>query len=64
MVANKIQQESKESTKRTKQQLQHTVEIGVATNMKLKEQTTQLEGVDRRVDEIDDNLKRADKQIR
>jgi SNARE protein len=63
-AAKRIQQESKESTTRTKQQLQHTIEIGASTNAKLKEQTQQLEGVDKKVEQIDDNLKRADKQIR
>ncbi len=59
-----VQEQSKSSAQRTKQILQHTIQIGTDTSEALKGQTQQLENVDRTVDVIESNLKRADKQIR
>ncbi|KAI3629310.1 hypothetical protein MIR68_012649 [Amoeboaphelidium protococcarum] len=62
--ASNVQKESKQSTERTKQVLQHTIDVGTKTNEVLKEQTVQLETIDQNVDLIESNLTRADKQIR
>lgn len=59
-----VQQESKASTNRAKQVLQTTIQIGQDTSEALKKQTEQLENVDKTMDLLESNLKRADKQIR
>jgi SNARE protein len=63
-TAKQVQDESKASTARTKQVLQTTVQIGSETSETLKHQTEQLGNVDQTMDVIENNLKRADKQIR
>lgn len=62
--AKNVQQESKASTTRTKEVLQHTINIGNDTSEALKKQTEQLQNVDQNLDLIESNLVRADKQIR
>ncbi|KAI3658107.1 hypothetical protein MP638_005046 [Amoeboaphelidium occidentale] len=62
--AKTIQDQSKASTTRTKDVLQHTIEIGTNTSEALKKQTEQLQNVDQNLDAIESNLVRADKQIR
>jgi SNARE protein len=63
-VAAEVQTESKQSTARTQQVLQHTIDLGQTTAATLKNQTEQLQNVDTQLDTLESNLRRADKQIR
>lgn len=62
--AKVVQGESKASTSRTKQILDQTLAVGVETSAALQKQTEQLANVDQKLDDMESNLKRADKQIR
>lgn len=62
--AKTIQEQSKASTTRAKQVLEHTIQIGTETSDALKKQTEQIENIDKTVDVIESNLLRADRQIR
>ena len=58
-----VQDQSKQSTARTKQVIETTINIGQATNAALQQQTEQLGRVDAQLDVLESNLTRADKQI-
>ena len=62
--AKVVQDETKASTSRTKDVLNQTVAIGSETAQTLQGQTGQLGAIDENLDAIEDNLVRADKQIR
>lgn len=62
--AKKVQDQTMASTARTQQIIQQTIQIGTETNHMLKTQTDVIINVDRNVDLVENNLLRADKQIR
>ena len=64
MEAKDVQKQSKQSTEQSKRIVQETLQIGVATHQQLKEQTDVIKQVDRHLDQIESNLKRAEKQVR
>ncbi|KAJ1512923.1 hypothetical protein HMI55_006050, partial [Coelomomyces lativittatus] len=63
-AAMDIQGQSLQSTARAKQAIQATIQMGTETMDVLKGQTDQLQGISKNVDEVEGNLKRADKQLR
>ncbi|KAI9141592.1 hypothetical protein BKA69DRAFT_1124709 [Paraphysoderma sedebokerense] len=63
-TALSIQEQSLQSTARTKQVIANTLQIGAETTDVLKQQSQQIQNVSSNVDEVESNLKRADKQMR
>lgn len=59
-----IQAQSKQSTQRSLRLIDETIAVGAATNERLAAQTDQLQRINEHVDEIDSNMKRANKQLR
>ncbi|ORZ34793.1 hypothetical protein BCR44DRAFT_69335 [Catenaria anguillulae PL171] len=59
-----IQKESLQATSRTKAVLATTIQMGTETMDVLKQQTDQIQGINDKVDQVESNLKRADKQLR
>ena len=59
-----IQEKTQESTTRTKKLLQETIEIGTAANAELKNQGEKLIKIEEDVEQVESNLKRADRQLR
>ncbi|KAI9331663.1 hypothetical protein DFJ73DRAFT_856781 [Zopfochytrium polystomum] len=62
--ALKVQQETQEATSRTKRIVEQTIEIGSAVNDELRKQGEQIHNIADGVDQVESNLKRADKQLR
>ncbi|KAJ3329819.1 hypothetical protein HDU76_007087 [Blyttiomyces sp. JEL0837] len=62
--AIQIQQQTQESTTRAKRIVEQTIEIGTAVNDELKKQGEQIHNIADGVDQVESNLKRADKQLR
>ncbi|KAI9220651.1 hypothetical protein BC828DRAFT_415496 [Blastocladiella britannica] len=58
------QQQSLQSTARTKALIATTIQVGTETFDVLKQQTDQIQGINDKVDQVESNLKRADKQLR
>jgi len=63
-VVTKLQDESLTSLARSKQMVEGAITIGGDTSNTLKAQTEQLKRIDAGIDEVESNLKIADKQIR
>lgn len=63
-AAKDIQMQSLQSTTRAKQAIQTTIQIGTETGEQLRMQTEQIGNISKNVDEVESNLKRADKQLR
>ena len=59
-----IQEKTQESTSRTKRLIQETIEIGTAANSELKDQGEKLLKIEEDVEQVESNLKRADRQMR
>ncbi|KAI9026832.1 hypothetical protein DFJ74DRAFT_521864 [Hyaloraphidium curvatum] len=59
-----IQNQSLASTARTKQRIEETINIGTDITEGLKRQTEQITKIKDDVDQIESNIKRADKQVR
>ena len=62
--AKQIQDSSLASTARTKQVLQQTIEVGTTAAATLKAQGQQLQDVDKDIDTLESNLRKAAQQIR
>eukprot|EP00002_Diphylleia_rotans_P015402 TRINITY_DN2989_c0_g3_i2.p1 TRINITY_DN2989_c0_g3~~TRINITY_DN2989_c0_g3_i2.p1 ORF type:complete len:221 (-),score=73.31 TRINITY_DN2989_c0_g3_i2:290-952(-) len=62
--ASKVQDQSLGSLARSKKLVQNATEIGVETNKQLKAQTEQLNAINSDIDDIQNNLQQADRQIR
>ncbi|TPX35679.1 hypothetical protein SmJEL517_g01906 [Synchytrium microbalum] len=58
------QEESLAATSRTKAIVEQTIQMGGNITEELKKQTEQIENIDADVDQVENNLKRADKQLR
>ncbi|KAL7749003.1 hypothetical protein RI367_005652 [Sorochytrium milnesiophthora] len=63
-AAIEIQNQSLQATGRTKQVIQATIQLGTETMDVMKQQTEQINNIHDNVDQIESNLKRADKQLR
>ena len=59
-----VQDKTQESTSRAKKALDETIEIGVNVNTELKKQGEKLKQIEEDVERVENNLRRADKQIR
>jgi len=64
MVAKEVQMESLQSVDRSKRIVEDTINVATETAQTLKSQTEQLERIDKQVDVVDSNLKKAEKQLR
>ncbi|KAI8828627.1 hypothetical protein HDU77_002735 [Chytriomyces hyalinus] len=62
--AMQIQDQTNAATDRTKQIVAQTIEIGAAVNDELKKQGEQLHNIAEGIENVESNLKRADKQLR
>eukprot|EP00834_Sanchytrium_tribonematis_P005635 NODE_354_length_8925_cov_1.106050.p4 type:complete len:193 gc:universal NODE_354_length_8925_cov_1.106050:2813-2235(-) len=62
--ALEVQKESKESALRSKQIINNTLAVGQETSNVLKQQTDQIRQIDRNLDQVESNLKRAEMQVR
>jgi SNARE protein len=58
------QEKTQESTARTKKLIQETIEIGMAANSELKDQGAKILKIEEDVEQVESNLKRADRQMR
>eukprot|EP00274_Cyanoptyche_gloeocystis_P000200 CAMPEP_0196662968 /NCGR_PEP_ID=MMETSP1086-20130531/51060_1 /TAXON_ID=77921 /ORGANISM="Cyanoptyche gloeocystis , Strain SAG4.97" /LENGTH=304 /DNA_ID=CAMNT_0041998609 /DNA_START=104 /DNA_END=1015 /DNA_ORIENTATION=+ len=63
-VGEKVQDRTKGKTKNILRLVEESKQVGTATNEKLKQQTEQIKKISDDVDQIESNLKRADKIIR
>ncbi|KAI9190368.1 hypothetical protein H9P43_001802 [Blastocladiella emersonii ATCC 22665] len=63
-AALETQAQSLQSTARTKAVIATTIQMGTETFDVLKQQTEQIQGINDKVDQVESNLKRADKQLR
>jgi SNARE protein len=59
-----MQEKTQESTARTKKLIQETIEIGTAANSELKDQGAKIIKIEEDVEQVESNLKRADRQMR
>ena len=59
-----VQDKTQESTSRAQKALDETIEIGVNVNTELKKQGEKLKQIEEDVERVENNLRRADKQIR
>ncbi|KAJ3091892.1 hypothetical protein HK102_012814 [Quaeritorhiza haematococci] len=59
-----VQEKTQESVMRAKQVLEETIEIGTAVNQELKSQGEQMGKIQQDVEQVETNLKRANKQLR
>ncbi|TPX49374.1 hypothetical protein SeMB42_g01821 [Synchytrium endobioticum] len=62
--ALQVQEESLAATNRTRAVVEQTIQMGGTINEELKRQTEQIQNIDADVDQVENNLKRADKQLR
>eukprot|EP00741_Cyanophora_paradoxa_P021816 tig00000241_g21059.t1 len=63
-VAERTQEKSKKSITNMKRLVAEAETVGAATNVKLQEQTDQMRRIGEGLDQVESNLKRAEKQIR
>lgn len=63
-TAKNVQEESKASTSRALDAVNDAIQTGVATTKMLKDQTEQINRIDRNVDVVDSNIKEAEKALR
>ncbi|KAJ3399713.1 hypothetical protein HDV05_001568 [Chytridiales sp. JEL 0842] len=62
--ALQVQDQTLGSTARTKMIVEQTIEIGTSVNVELKKQGEQIQNIADGVEQVESNLKRADKQLR
>lgn len=62
--ALQVQEKSQIATGRIKQALEQTIEIGTVTASELKRQGEQIKNVQNNVNIVDNNIKRANKQLK
>ncbi|KAJ3257256.1 hypothetical protein HK103_004810 [Boothiomyces macroporosus] len=59
-----VQDKTQESTARAKKALDETIQIGISVNAEVKQQGEKLKEIEEGLDQVETNLKRADKQVR
>ncbi|KAI8814005.1 hypothetical protein BJ742DRAFT_672393, partial [Cladochytrium replicatum] len=62
--ALQLQEKTQEKTSRIRGIVEETIQIGTAVNEELKSQGEQLKNIQGNVEQVESNLKRADKQMR
>ncbi|KAJ3318788.1 hypothetical protein HDV06_007039 [Boothiomyces sp. JEL0866] len=59
-----VQDKTQEATARAKKALDETIQIGISVNAEVKQQGEKLKEIEEGLDQVETNLKRADKQVR
>jgi SNARE protein len=59
-----VQDKTQETTARAKKALDETIQIGTAVNEEVKKQGEKIREIEEGLDQVETNLKRADKQVR